>query len=285
MRVAASPFPSHWLDLPDGQMHYVDELPPGEPRGTLLFVHGNPTWSFHWRRLIGAFREQWRCVAPDHLGCGLSDLQPRPLRLADHIENLSSLVKQLDLRRVTLVAQDWGGAIGLGTLLAERSRFERIVLLNTAAFRPWFCPWRIRVCRWPVVGRLAVQGGNAFSRAALTMTLARHKRLAPEVAAAYLAPYDSWQRRAAVYQFVRDIPLSPQHPTWATLGGIGSPGRIDRHAGDGHLGRAGLVLHARVPRAVRTGLAPGRVAPDRRRRALGRRGRPRGCRAADTRVS
>ena len=220
MRVAASPFPSHWLDLPDGQMHYVDELPPGEPRGTLLFVHGNPTWSFHWRRLIGAFREQWRCVAPDHLGCGLSDLQPRPLRLADHIENLSSLVKQLDLRRVTLVAQDWGGAIGLGTLLAERSRFERIVLLNTAAFRPWFCPWRIRVCRWPVVGRLAVQGGNAFSRAALTMTLARHKRLAPEVAAAYLAPYDSWQRRAAVYQFVRDIPLSPQHPTWATLGGI-----------------------------------------------------------------
>lgn len=217
---AFSPFPANWLQLPDGRLHYVDEQPAGEAAGTLLFVHGNPTWSYHWRRLIAGFRDRWRCVAPDHLGCGLSDLQPRPLRLADHIANLRQLVTQLDLRRVTLVAQDWGGAIGLGTLLAERERFERIVLFNTGAFRPWFCPWRIRVCRWPVVGKLALQGANGFSRAALTMTLSRTSRLSPEVAAAYLAPYDSWPRRAAVYQFVRDIPLSAAHPTWQTLGEI-----------------------------------------------------------------
>jgi pimeloyl-ACP methyl ester carboxylesterase len=216
---ALYPFESRWMDVGGRRLHYLDEEPKPAER-TLLFVHGNPTWSFHWRRLIERLRGEYRCVAPDHLGCGLSDLQPRPLRLVDHIANLRRLVEALDLQRVTLVAQDWGGAIGLGALLEERARFERIVLFNTGAFRPWFIPFRIRVCRWPVVGRLAVQGGNAFSRAALRMTLSRKRRLDPAVAAGYLAPYDNWRRRAAVYQFVRDIPLSPAHPTWAALGGI-----------------------------------------------------------------
>lgn len=200
-------------------MHYIDEGPES-PDQTLLFVHGNPTWSFHWRRFIEANRKRYRCIAPDSLGCGLSDLQKRPLRLEDHIQNLVEFVCKLDLYRVTLVAQDWGGAIGLGTLLKERSRFERIVLFNTGAFRPWFIPWRIRACRWPAFGKLALQGGNAFSRAALRMTLSRSSRLDPLIAAGYLAPYNSWTRRAAVYQFVKDIPLSHSHPTWQTLGQI-----------------------------------------------------------------
>lgn len=213
------PFASHQCEVVAGRMHYVDEGPECADQ-TLLFVHGNPTWSFHWRRLILANRDRYRCIAPDHIGCGLSDLQKYPLRLQDHIQNLAELVTKLDLHRVTLVAQDWGGAIGLGTLLKERSRFERIVLFNTGAFRPWFIPWRIQVCRWPVFGKLALQGGNAFSRAALRMTLSRSSCLDPLVAAGYLAPYNSWIRRAAVYQFVKDIPLSHTHPTWQTLGQI-----------------------------------------------------------------
>ncbi|WP_238476656.1 alpha/beta fold hydrolase [Bythopirellula goksoeyrii] len=213
------PFTGHWCEVAGGRMHYLDEGPENAEQ-TLLFVHGNPTWSFHWRRLIEANRDSYRCIAPDHIGCGLSDLQKRPLRLADHIQNLSELVRNLDLCRVTLVAQDWGGAIGLGTLLKERDLFERIVLFNTGAFRPWFIPWRIRVCRWPLFGKLALQGGNAFSLASLRMTLSRTTRLDPAVAEAYLAPYNSWTRRAAVHQFVKDIPLSASHPTWDTLGEI-----------------------------------------------------------------
>jgi haloalkane dehalogenase len=185
----------------------------------LLFVHGNPTWSFHWRRLITALRPRYRCIAPDHLGCGLSDKPARFVRLWDHIDHLSSLVSALDLQRATLVAQDWGGAIGLGVMLGSPNRFERIVLFNSGAFPPRYIPWRIRACRIPVAGRLAVQGANLFSRAALRMTLSRG-RLEPAVAAGYLAPYDSWAARRAVYGFVKDIPAGPRRTTWQTLAAI-----------------------------------------------------------------
>jgi pimeloyl-ACP methyl ester carboxylesterase len=220
---ALYPFESHWHALPAWRMHYVDRGPAGRPQGTLLFVHGNPTWSFHWRGLITALEDDYRCVAIDHVGCGLSDKPQRVLHLADHIDHLVSLCDELQLERVTLVAQDWGGAIGLGTLLQRPQRFERLVLFNTGAFPPWYIPWRIAVCRWPVVGRLAVQGGNAFARAALRMTLNRRKRLEGAVEAGCLAPYDSWAHRRQIYEFVADIPMHSSHPTWSTLE------EIDRH--------------------------------------------------------
>jgi haloalkane dehalogenase len=209
------PFPSHWADRPGGRMHFLDEGP--TRADTILFVHGNPTWSFHWRRLISELRTKYRCVAPDHLGCGLSDKPTRFLHLQDHIDNLVALIDRLEIDRLTLVAQDWGGAIALGAMLRMPKRLERIVLFNTGAFPPRYIPWRIQACRIPLLGQLAVQGANLFSRAALRMTLARQGRLAPAVAAGYLAPYDSWANRRAVYGFVRDIPRGHAHPTWHTL--------------------------------------------------------------------
>lgn len=202
------PFAPHWLTVSSGErVHYLDEGPAQETvDSTLLFVHGNPTWSFHWRRLIESLRSRYRCVALDHLGCGLSDKPGRLLQLDDHITNLIALVQQLELTRITLVAQDWGGAIGLGAMLRLQDRLERIVLFNSGAFPPRYIPWRIRACRIPVLGRIAVQGANAFSRAALTMTLARSSHLERDVAAGYLAPYDTWSNRRAVFGFVKDIP-------------------------------------------------------------------------------
>jgi len=216
------PFQSHWIGARGTRLHYIDEQPPETlaPRPVLLFVHGNPTWSFHWRTLISTLRSRYRCVAVDHLGCGLSDKPDGLLSLLDHIDNLATLVERLDLKKVTLVAQDWGGAIGLGAMLRMPERLERIVLFNTGAFPPSYIPWRIRACRVPFVGRLAVQGGGLFNRAALRMTLARRRRLEPQIAAAYLAPYNSWANRRAVYGFVKDIPSNPQHPTWQTLAGV-----------------------------------------------------------------
>jgi haloalkane dehalogenase len=142
------------------------------------------------------------------------------LTLDDHTANLRALVEKLDLRRITLVAQDWGGAIGLGAMLQMRERLDRIILFNTGAFPPRYIPWRIRVCRAPLIGKLAVQGANLFSRASLTMTLGRRSQLDRAVAAGYLAPYDSWRNRKAVYGFVWDIPTGPHDKTWQTLAEI-----------------------------------------------------------------
>jgi len=219
---ALYPFEDRELRIGGLRYHYVDEGP-ASPAETLLMVHGNPTWSFHWRNLICRWRALHRCVAPDSLGSGLSD-KPSDwsYRLTDHVDNLVRLIDALDLERITLVAQDWGGAIGLGAALERPDRFGRLVLLNCGAFRPWFVPWRIRACRTPIVGRLAVQGLGLFSRAALRMTMVRPERLTPQVRRGYLAPYDSWANRVGVYRFVKDIPLTRRHPTYETLGRIES---------------------------------------------------------------
>jgi cis-3-alkyl-4-acyloxetan-2-one decarboxylase len=216
---ALYPFASHYLDLPGGRLHYVDEGA-GEP---LLMVHGNPTWSFYWRNLIAAFRDRYRVVAPDHVGCGLSDKpQQYSYTLRQHIDNLVALVEQLDLQRVTLLAHDWGGAIGLGTALRLSPRFSRFILFNTGAFPPPFVPKRIALCRVPLLGATAVRGLNAFARAALSMATEKPERMTPAVRAGLLAPYDSWAHRIAVHRFVADIPFTSQHPTWQTLSTIES---------------------------------------------------------------
>ena len=215
------PFTSRFFAHPvgDGRVlqHYVDEGPSdGE---TVLFLHGNPTWSFSWRRAIERLRDRYRCVAPDHIGCGLSDKPTAyPYRLRQHIENLERLVLDLDLRDLTLVVHDWGGPIGLGLARRHPERIARLAILNTAAFPSYRMPLRIAACRLPVFGKLAVRGLNAFARAATWMAVERP--LAPDVKRGYLLPYDSWENRVATLAFVRDIPKVPGDPSHGELGAI-----------------------------------------------------------------
>jgi len=224
---ALYPFASHFTDLDGLRYHYVDEGA-GPP---LLMLHGNPTWSFYWRNLVLALRDRYRAIALDHIGCGLSD-QPQHYRytLDQHVENVVRLLHALDLQNVTLVAHDWGGAIGLAAALREPQRIARMVLFNTGAFPPPYVPLRIRVCRTPLLGTFAVRGLNAFARAALTMAVEKPERMTPPVRAGLLAPYSNWQRRIAIDRFVRDIPLTQRHPTWQTLADVeaGLPTLADR---------------------------------------------------------
>jgi len=209
------PFQTAQLPLPGAVMSYVD-VGSGSP---VLLVHGNPTWSFYYRRLIPALSGQQRVIAPDHIGCGLSTKpQHYPYSLATHIENLGRLIDQLNVDQLDLVLHDWGGAIGLGWAVRNPERVRRIVLLNTAAFLSPRIPWRIAVCRYPVFGDLAVRGLNAFAVAATFLAVERP--MEPAVRDGFLFPYRSWADRVAIQRFVRDIPLSPRHPTWALIDAI-----------------------------------------------------------------
>ena len=118
--------------------------------------------------------------------------------LQNHVDNACKLIDHLDLQNVTLVAHDWGGAIGMGALQARKDRFKRIVLFNTATFPPPYCPFRIRVCRWPIVGKIGLQGFNLFAKAAVTMATERPGGLPKEIAAGMLAPYNNWNNRVCL---------------------------------------------------------------------------------------
>ncbi len=185
-----------------GEISYLDE---GHGDEAVLMVHGNPTWSFFYRDLVLRLRSQVRCVVPDHLGCGLSDKpQHWSYTLPDHIANLRSLIDKLALRKIHLVVHDWGGPIGLGALLPRPEQLGRVVILNTAAFADTVVPWRIRFCRAPLLGELAVRGLNGFAGPATWMSVTRP--LAPDVKRGFLFPYRDWASRIATHRFVVDIP-------------------------------------------------------------------------------
>jgi haloalkane dehalogenase len=212
------PYASKAFDRDGLTMRYVDE-----GRGpAVLMVHGNPTWSFYFRRLIGALRDRCRVVAPDHIGMGRSD-KPGDDRyrytLRSRIDDLEALVEHLDLDDVTLVVHDWGGAIGMGWAARNPGRVRRIVAMNTAAFRKpagKSFPPSLTLARLPGAGAALVRGANAFVRGANRFCVTR-RPLPRDVAAAYLQPFPTWDSRIAVHRFVEDIPLHPRDEAYSAL--------------------------------------------------------------------
>jgi haloalkane dehalogenase len=201
-------------------MSYLDEGPRSDE--AVLLVHGNPTWSFYYRDLVSELSRALRCVAPDHIGMGLSEKPARyPYCLSTRIADLEALVASLGLRRIHLVVHDWGGPIGLGLAVRRPELVDRLVILNTAAFPSARIPARIALCRLPFLGAFLVRGLNAFCEAATWMAMAS-RRLTWEERRGYLYPYRSWAERIAVHRFVRDIPMEADHPSRAVLEEIAS---------------------------------------------------------------
>lgn len=204
------PFTPASFTTPRGaRMSFLDEGPRTDEAVVLL--HGNPTWSFFYRDLVRDLAPSVRCVAPDHVGMGLSGKpEGYDYGLASRIADVEALVAHLGLRRVHLVVHDWGGPIGLGLAGRDPGRVGRIVIMNTAAFPSTRIPARIALCRAPLLGALLVRGLNGFAEPATWMAMAS-RRLAWDERRGYLFPYGSWADRVGVHQFVRDIPLEPAH--------------------------------------------------------------------------
>jgi haloalkane dehalogenase len=201
----AYPFQSHFLTLPEGRMHYLDEGG-GEP---VLFVHGTPSWSFEFRALIQGVRGFRRAIAPDHLGFGLSE---RPKSFAytpeAHARALEAFVDRLGLERFALVVHDFGGPIGLPLALARPERITRLVIMNSFL-------WPLDADRELArnaslaaseLGRMLYRHANASLRLLMPGAFFDRKKLTPELHRQYLSVFpDGESRERVLWQLARSL--------------------------------------------------------------------------------
>lgn len=186
------------------RMHYVDEGPP-DAEHVYLCLHGEPTWSFLYRKMIPVFLAAGgRVVAPDFFGFGRSD---KPVADGEysfdfHRDAIRALVDALDLRRVTLVVQDWGGLIGLTLPMDDPGRYTRLLVMNTAlatgaAPGPGFLAWQAYAASQP-----DLDVGGLMKRSTPGLTAAE--------AAAYDAPFPDQRYKAGVRSFPQLVPTTPE---------------------------------------------------------------------------
>lgn len=194
-----------------------------QPVGTLLCVHGNPTWSYLWRTLLAAGSDPahpWRVVAVDQLDMGYSERGGTFRRLPDRINDLGDLTDALGLvGPVVTVGHDWGGVISLGWALAHPQHVTGVVLTNTAVHHPSdsALPPALRLALHPAVHRWGTTTSDAFLR--VTHSLA-DPPLPADIREAYMAPYRGAGRRSGVGNFVADIPADASHPSYSALTGV-----------------------------------------------------------------
>ncbi|MCY3805574.1 MAG: alpha/beta fold hydrolase [bacterium] len=178
-------------------MHYVDEGS-GEP---IVFVHGNPAWSFEYRHLIGGLQSECRCVAPDHIGFGLSSRSSRKEdhRPQAHAEAFAALLDDLDVHDVTLFLTDWGGPIGLDFARRHPDRVKRLIIANT-----WCWPvnrdphfWFFSRMMASPVGQYLIKRRNFFVNGVMPKAVGNRDALTADVMEHYRRAQPSPAERAA----------------------------------------------------------------------------------------
>lgn len=209
------PFAPHYVEIASGdggalRMHFVDEGP--RDADPVLLLHGEPSWSYLYRKMIpGIVAAGHRTVAPDLVGFGRSD---KPAERSDysyqrHVDWLRAFVESLDLRRITLFCQDWGGLLGLRLVAEHPERFARVVAANTflptgdTPAGPAFLAWREFSQKVP-----EFPAGRILSGATVT-------EMPPEVVAAYDAPFPDESYKSGARQFPLLVPISPDDPAAA----------------------------------------------------------------------
>jgi len=187
-----------------GDMHYIDEGQ-GKP---VVMVHGNPDWSFSYRHLVKKLSSNYRCVAADHIGFGLSD---KPINWSylpkDHAENFGKLIDNLQLDDITLIVNDWGGPIGLSYAIAHPERVKNIVILNTWLWSTnddWYYQVFSRFTGGPI-GRFLIKNFNFFARTIVKSAYADKLRLTDDIHRHYLKPLENPRERKGNWVFPRQI--------------------------------------------------------------------------------
>jgi haloalkane dehalogenase len=198
------PFSSHYFQTPAGAMHYVDEGT-GEP---IVFVHGNPAWSFEFRNLIKEFSKKNRCIAPDLIGFGLSDKPAGWSYLPkEQAKNLDLFLESFDLNSITLVVGDWGGPIGLSYALSHPEKIKNIIITNTwlwSVRSDWYYQAFSRFVGGPI-GRWLIRNHNFFAGTIVRALFADKSRLTPKIHAHYLMPLTKPDERKGSWVFPAEI--------------------------------------------------------------------------------
>jgi haloalkane dehalogenase len=208
------PFEPHYAEIDGMRMHYLDEGQ-GDP---ILLLHGEPDWSYLYRKMIPILAPAFRVVAPDYFGFGRSD---KPTDIAwytydRHTASIESLIQQIDLRRITIVVQDWGGPIGLRVATEMQERFARLVVLNTGLMSPGQ--------GWPTEGFMNWR--NFAERVGLDMPVGRIMQgscateLDPATLAAYEAPWPTRESKAGVAAFPLLVPIREGDPGAEEMGRV-----------------------------------------------------------------
>lgn len=208
------PFRHHTLSLQSGQLHYIDEGA-GDP---VVFVHGTPTWSFVWRQQVKSLSRSYRCIAPDHLGFGLSE---KPAQFAytpeAHADNLEDLINHLQLKDITLVVHDFGGPIGLQYALRHPENVKNLIILNT-----WM--WSLqdekqlqKISRFMSggIGRFLYIRGNFSARMLLPRGYHERRNLTKDIHSHYLKPLSSSSDRLGTWRFA--VALNEANPFFNRL--------------------------------------------------------------------
>jgi len=252
------PFGPHYVDLAaavgrsgDARMHYVDEGS-GE---VVLCLHGEPSWSFLYRRMIPILARRTRVVAPDLFGFGKSDkfTEPEDYSYKMHRDAVLGFLDALRLDAITLVCQDWGGLLGLQLAGQFPDRFARLVIMNTALptgeeqVGPGFLAWRQYVASTPDLPIAAL-----FGRA-----IVQESRRTPEILAAYEAPYPDRRYKEGAHRFPQLVPIAPGDPgaaenreAWKALARWAKPCLLMFADKDPVLGvAAGRLFEQRMPQA------------------------------------
>lgn len=200
-------FAAHYIEVNGLRMHYVDEGPPdADP---VLLLHGEPSWSYLYRKMIPVITDAGhRAVAPDFIGFGRSDklVNRDDYSYQTHVDILAEFVERLDLRRITLFGQDWGGLIGLRVAAEHENRFARIVAGNTG-LSTGDTPPPEAFLRWQRFSQEVpeLDIGHLINGACVT-------NLPPEVIAAYDAPFPDNSYKAGARVFPALVPTSPDDP-------------------------------------------------------------------------
>ena len=199
------PFEHRFCELKGGRMHYVDE---GKGQ-TLLFVHGNPDWSFAYRKLIKILSKKFRCVAVDHLGFGLSDKPQKGEWLPkNHGENLREFIEKLDLADLTLVANDWGGAFIMPYATTCSENVKNIVFINTSPIPADPSNFTVRAFSKILggsIGRTLNVRLNFFINVVLKSLLTKKENKTPKLMANYRGPMTTSADRLASASLPKQI--------------------------------------------------------------------------------